>query len=241
MSILTTTLENPSPSAPKGIIYGPPGIGKTTFGASAEGSIIIDCENGAGAIRCSRTPYLATWPEIEKWLSAIEREAHDHRTLVIDSIDWLLRRLEEHVSGSTGKIDQTLNRSHGGYGAGKQVLKNYVYQKLLPTLDRIVGRGISVILLAHVKRTAVTDTDGITREKTTADLPDEFRNIFIEWSDFVCLARQDAEGNRALVTAETPQALAKNRYGLPPRIPLDWPSFITAVANGLSNVFSESA
>ena len=74
MSILQSTLENPSPSAPKGIIYGPPGIGKTTFGASAEGSIIIDCENGAGAIRCSRTPYLATWPEIEKWLTAIEQE-----------------------------------------------------------------------------------------------------------------------------------------------------------------------
>jgi len=240
MSILQTTLENPSPSAPKGIIYGPPGIGKTTFGASADGSIIIDCENGAGAIRCSRTPYLATWPEIEKWLMAIEREAHDYKTLVVDSLDWLLRRLEEAVSGSNGKLDSTLNRSHGGYGAGKQVLKNYVYQRLLPTLDRIVGRGISVILLAHVKRTAVTDTDGITREKTTADLPDEFRNIFIEWSDFVCLARQDAAGNRSLVTAETPQALAKNRYGLPKTVPLAWPAFISAVASGLSQVFSES-
>lgn len=238
MSVLNNVIENPSPSAPKGIIYGPPGVGKTTFGATAEASIIVDCENGAGAIPCKRTPYLATWPEIEKWLLAVQRDEHAYRTVVIDSIDWLLRRLEEHVAGSGGKIDQTLNRSHGGYGVGKQVLKNYVYQHLLPTLDRIVGRGVAVVLLAHAKRTQITDVDGVTREKTTADLPDDFRNIFVEWSDFVCLARQDVDGNRVLVTAETPAALAKNRYGMPPAISFDWQSFITAVSSGLSKTFA---
>ena len=239
MSVLTNIIENPAPSAPKGIVYGPPGVGKTTFGARAEASIIVDCENGAGTIPCSRTPYLATWPEIEQWLLAVEREDHPYKTLVIDSIDWLIRRLEEHVAGS-GKLDQTLNRSHGGYGNGKQVLKNHVYQRLLPTLDRIVGRGVAVILLAHAKRTEITDVDGVTREKTTADLPDDYRNIFIEWSDFVCLARQDVDGNRLLVTSETPSALAKNRYGMPPTIPFDWSSFIAAVSDGLSANFSST-
>ncbi len=238
MSVLQNTIHDPTPSAPKGIIYGPPGIGKTTYGATAEASIIIDCENGAGAIPCCRTPYLATWPEIDQWLTAIEREDHGHKTLVIDSVDWLLRRLEEHVAGSGGKIEQTLNRSHGGYGAGKQVLKNHVYQLLLPTLDRIVGRGIAVVLLAHAKRTDITDVDGVTRQKTTADLPDDYRNIFVEWSDYVCLARQDVDGNRILITAETPSALAKNRYGMPPVIPFDWRSFIAAVSDGLARTFS---
>ena len=35
MSILSTIINQPAPSAPKGIVYGPPGIGKTTFGASS--------------------------------------------------------------------------------------------------------------------------------------------------------------------------------------------------------------
>ena len=55
MSMFSDVIQNPSPSAPKGIIYGPPGIGKTSIGASADASIIIDCENGAGAIPCCRT------------------------------------------------------------------------------------------------------------------------------------------------------------------------------------------
>jgi len=240
MSLLETILVKPTPSAPKGIVYGPPGIGKTTFGASATDSLIIDCENGAGAIQANRTPYLSTWPDISQWLTAIEREQHPYQTLVIDSIDWLLRRVEEHVSGSTGKLDQTLNRSHGGYGNGKQVMKNHVYQILLPQLDRIVQRGIAVILLAHAKRSEITDVDGITTEKTTAELPEGYLNVFVEWSDFVCLARMDAEGNRVLITQETPRALAKNRYGMPETIPFDWPSFTGAVADGLAHQFPQA-
>ncbi|MGD9126558.1 MAG: ATP-binding protein [Planctomycetia bacterium] len=239
MTLLDHIINKNTPSPPKGIVYGPPGIGKSTFGASAGNSLIIDCENGVGAIACKRTPYLASWPEILSWLQVIENEDHSYETIVVDSIDWLVRRIEEHVSGcASGKTDATLNRSHGGYGNGKQVLKNYVYQMLLPLLDRIVSRGVAVILLAHVKRTEVTDVDGLTVEKTVPDLLDDYLNTIVEWSDFVCLARMDGEENRYLVTRETSRALAKNRYHLPEVLPFDWPSFAGAIANGLKHTFT---
>ncbi len=238
MNLLESVIRKPAPSAPKGIVYGPPGVGKTTFGASAEGALIIDCENGAGAVQCQRTPYLSAWSEIDAWLTTLETEDHPYKVVAIDSLDWLLRRIEEQVSGAIGKVEATLNRSHGGYGNGKQVMKNYVYQQLLPRLDRIVNRGIAVLLLAHAKRTEITDVDGITTEKTTAEIPDGYLNVFVEWSDFVCLARYDGEGGRVLITEETPRALAKNRYGLPSVIPLTWQAFASAVSSGLSRVFS---
>jgi hypothetical protein len=119
-------------------------------------------------------------------------------------------------------------------------MKNHVYQILLPQLDRIVQRGIAVILLAHAKRSEITDVDGITTEKTTAELPEGYLNVFVEWSDFVCLARMDAEGRRVLITQETPRALAKNRYGMPETIPFDWPSFTGAVADGLAHQFPQN-
>ncbi|AQT67922.1 phage nucleotide-binding protein [Anaerohalosphaera lusitana] len=239
MTLLNNIITDPAPSAPKGIIYGPPGVGKTSFGASVSDSLIIDCENGAGSIKCSRTPYLASWEQILGWLRAIEQEDHPYKVIAIDTIDWLLRRIEEHVSGCAGgKTDSTLNRSHGGYGNGKQVLKNYVYQILLPVLDRIVARGIAVLLLAHAKRTEITDIDGITVEKTTPELPDGYLNVMVEWSDFVCLARIDSQDHRYLTTRETPRALAKNRYHLPESLPFEWNAFSEGITQGLSKAFN---
>ena len=49
------------------------------------------------------------------------------------------------------------------------------------------------------------------------------------------------EGHRVLITQETPRALAKNRYGMPETIPFDWASFIAAVSEGLSRVFTTTA
>jgi len=238
MSLLKTAVINTvAPNPPKGIICAGAGVGKTTFGSTPENSIILDCENGAGAIQCQRTPYLTTWKDIEQWLVAIANDDHGYKVLAIDTIDWLMRRVEEHVAGSAGNLSQTLNKSHGGYGSGKQVLKNYVYRCLLPLLDKIVMRGIAVILLAHIKRTDITNVDGITVEKTAPDLPDEYLNTFVEWSDFVCLAKKDVDGTRTLLTEEDNRALAKNRYDMPKTIPFTWTDFTSAISNGLSKKF----
>jgi len=223
--------------APKGIVYGPPGAGKTTFGASADNPIIIDCENGASHVDCHRTPYLATWNEIQPWLDGLAAGDHDYQTVVIDSIDWLLRRIEEHVAGVDGSptgMKQTLNRSHGGYGNGRQVLKNYVYQYLLPTLDRIVNAGVAVLLLAHAARREMTTIDGITLEKSTPEIHPDLANTMIEWSDFVGAIRL-AGDSRELVLHETPQLVAKNRYGVSDSLPLSWQAFVSAIANHSPN------
>lgn len=244
MSILDNIIAEPKPGAPKGIVYGPPGIGKTTFGASAGNAIIIDCEHGANQVQCQRTPYLQTWHEIARYLEALENEDHGFGTIVIDTLDWLLRRLEEHVAGSIQNMEQTLHRSHGGYGNGRLVLANHIYGWLLPQLDRLVAKGLAVLLLAHANVSSITDEDGVDVEKVAPDIPSGKRGqqsqlaIFTEWSDFVCLAKQ-GDGQRVLLTQETPNALAKNRYGLQPVIPFTWAAFAQAIGEGLSQTWNK--
>ena len=240
MSLIKQIIKAEYHSAPKGIVYGSAGIGKTTFAARARNSLIIDCENGAGAIQCQRTPYLQNWDEIYSWLKVIETEDHGYGVIAIDSLDWLVRRIEEHVAGCGNKVEATLNKSHGGYGNGKQVMQNYIYQILLPMFDRIINRDIAIIFLAHAKRTEITDIDGITIEKTAPDIPDHFLNVFIEWSDFVCLAFRQENGERWLLTEESARALAKNRYNLSDIVPLDWESFCSAISEGAKHNFTNN-
>lgn len=75
MPLPANVLNQTHMRAPKGIVYGPPGIGKTTFGAGADKPIIVDCENGAAHVKCDRSPYLSTWPTIRLWLDALPRAA----------------------------------------------------------------------------------------------------------------------------------------------------------------------
>jgi hypothetical protein len=228
-------IKSCTPQAPKGVIYGAPGVGKTTFAAGAANALILDCENGAGNIPCERTPYLGKWADIVAWLDAMEKDAHKVKVMAIDSIDWLVRRAEEHVSGAgAGKLDQTLARSHGGYGNGKQVLRNYIYADLLPRLDRINARGIAVILLGHARRVDIIDVDGISTEKSAPDLPDDVLSTIIEWSDFVGVARKNPDGARSLTMEDGPRAVAKNRYGITAPVAFDWKSFESAVVAGIS-------
>jgi len=238
MSMIDQIISQPKPQMPKGIIYGPPGIGKTTFGASATDAIIIDCENGAGNVNCARTPYLSDWDGIRAWLLAMETEAHGYKTVVVDSLDWMLRRVQESVCGvGAGKLGGTLNNSHKGYGNGRQVMENYVYQQVFPTFDRIIGRGVAVVLLAHARRTEITDVDGITATKTTFEAPDDYVQVFTEWADFVCLARMDqGTGERSLVTSDNPLALAKNRYGMEAVIPFTWRAFRDSIRAGIAHM-----
>lgn len=231
MSLPDLILTAANCRAPKGIVYGSPGAGKTTFGASADRPLIVDCENGAAHVQCHRTPYLASWSEMQMWLDCLAESDHEYQTVVIDSVDWLLRRIEEHVAGVDGTpngMKQTLNRSHGGYGNGRQVLKNYVYQYLLPVLDRLVNAGVAVLLLAHATRREIVTIDGITVEKSAPEIHPELANTMIEWSDFVGAIRLAGQ-ERELVLHETPQLVAKNRYGIHESLPLSWPAFLDAM------------
>mgnify|MGYP003620793036 CR=1 FL=1 len=52
--------------------------------------------------------------------------------------------------------------------------------------------------------------------------------------------RAMGSGERVIHTAERPAFLAKNRYGLPDTLPLDWQSFIQTMPDSLQPTLSPS-
>jgi hypothetical protein len=54
---------------------------------------------GAGAVPAlTRTPYLQTWPEMRQWLVELaSRPPEGVPTVAIDTIDWMVQRIVEHV------------------------------------------------------------------------------------------------------------------------------------------------
>jgi hypothetical protein len=233
--IITST----SPTPPKLIVYGQPGAGKTSFAAEA-GALLIDCENGAGAVAgLRRTPFLRSWPEVSAWLDLIRDQAGDDVPAVaIDTLDWLLHRITEHVvidldRKNADAITNTLGSSHGGYFKAREIVQNIVSRTLLPQLNALTDRGITVILLAHAAHTKWTSPEGLQMRLAGPDLPEWIAPLFIEWADAVLYLRQDAEA-RKFVTEGSNTILAKNRYSLPRELPLSWPGLCDAIDAGLA-------
>ena len=148
MTLMNSLITTTTPTPPKMIVYGQPGVGKTTFAASAR-AILLDCENGAGAVPgLTRTPYLQSWPQMRKWLAELAdlSKADAPQALAIDTIDWMVQRIVEHVvldldAKATGDITNTLGTAHGGYFKAREIVQNIVYRDLLPMLNAVADTG----------------------------------------------------------------------------------------------------
>lgn len=250
MSLMDSLITTTTPAPPKMIVYGQPGVGKTTFAASA-GAILIDCENGAGAVRgLQRTPYLQAWPQMRQWLVELASSPpNDISALAIDTIDWMVQRIVEHVvldldRKSQGDITNTLGTAHGGYFKAREIVQNIVYRDLLPMLNAVADNGVAIILLAHAANTRMTAPEGFDLRLAAPDLPHWIAPPFIEWADAVLYASRDGD-QRTLLTQGTHVILAKNRYSLPAELPLSWSALMQALtaspspANGLRVVSSD--
>lgn len=239
MSLLDSLITSTTPAPPKLIVYGTPGIGKTTLAARAN-ALLFDCENGAGAVPgLTRTPFLKSWPEIFDWLLEIERNAPDGLgAIAIDTIDWAVQRVVEYVvmdldAKSRGAVTNTLSSSHGGYFKAREIVNNIVSRDLLPLLNAITDRGIAVILLAHAANTKITTPEGYDVRLAAPDIPQWIAPTFVEWADAVLYASRETTGERVLTTEGTSNVTAKNRYGLPSKVGLSWKDLSDAIQQGL--------
>lgn len=204
--------------APKVMIYGLAGVGKSTLASKLKRPIFMDFEGGANYIGVDRTEVITDIERFYMYLNDLfTKKERDYDTVVIDSIDWFVRRAVEKAAGINNTPDglqQTLNRSNGGYGNGKQVLENFIRTRLLTALSKLTAKGVCVCLIAHADKKELMDAEGVDIEQITPKIDVNTLHAFIEWCDNIFYLKKDADGERVLVLESDDVALAKNRLGL---------------------------
>lgn len=220
------------------LLYGPEGIGKTTFGADAPAPIFLGTEDGFGLLDVARFPEPRSWRDVTDALLTLERDKHDFKTVVLDSLDWLEPLVWAEVCRANGKKDIEAF----GYGKG-YVAALDCWRVLLAGLDRLRRtRGMHVVLLAHAKLEAYRNPEGSDYDRWGLKIHKLAAGLAKEWPDAVLFANftgvlvaKDDSGRargkavgtptRALYTERRAAFEAKNRYALPPEMPLSWADF----------------
>lgn len=232
LNIISGTAEG----APKVMIYGLAGVGKSTLASKLKRPVFFDFEGGLSYLGVNRTPVYDRIGEfLDDLMKLTKIKERKFDTIVIDSADWMMRKFVEQASGiyteGNGAEDalggprvdvtMTLNRSNGGYGNGKQVLENYVRSRLIRLLTILNGMGYGICLVAHADKKTVMDADGVDIEQIVPKIDVNTMNVFVEWCDNVFYLKKDAEDNRILLLESDSVALAKNRLGKTGEVNID--------------------
>lgn len=211
-------LKGQTLTAPKLMLYGLSGVGKSSLAAKLKKPIFLDFEGGLNYLGVDRSAQYTDLVEFYKDLVELYRKAEsgkrEYDTIVIDSVDWLVRKVVEKAAGiDKDNLTETLNRSNGGYGNGKQVLENHIRTKLLPTLVALNKLGYGICLVAHAERKDLMDADGVDIERLAPKIDVNTMNVFVEWCDNVFYLK-NVNGERYLSLEGDSNVLAKNRLGL---------------------------
>lgn len=230
------------------VLYGPEGIGKSTFAANAPAPVFLGAEDGTAHLDVSRFPVPESWNEAHEAMNVLTSEKHEYRSIVIDTADWLEPLIHDHVckEGSKASIEDF------GYGKGYvQALDRW--RDFIAQLDVLRTKlGMNVIVLAHSQVRTFRNPAGDDYDRYELKLHAKAAGLLKEWANAVLFTnyltyakekdgklKMQGDGSRVVYTEHRPAWDAKNRYGLPFRLPLDWSEFERAARAGEPASFEE--
>ncbi len=234
------------PSALKVVIYGPEGIGKSTFAAQFPDPIFCDTEGSTKHMDVRRTPKPTSWAMILEQVRYFIQHPDMLRTFVIDTADWA----ENMCADALCAKNQKTGIEDFGYGKG-YIFLGEEFGRLLNLLEELVGRGVNVVVTAHAKMRKFEQPDEMgAYDRWEMKLSKTCAPLLKEWADMVLFAsyktlvvnvdgqgagkgKNKAQGGqRVMRTSHHPCWDAKNRFNLPEELPFEF--------KGIAHLFPET-
>lgn len=213
-------------------ITGDSGMGKTSLAATFPNPIVIRAEDGLQAIpladRPDAFPLLHSPSELWEQITALIKEDHKYKTLIIDSVTALERLFIQHVIDSDPKKPKSINQAMGGYGAGLSAVAT-MHQRVRKACGILRDtKGMNIVFIAHAdtETMELPDQDPYTRyslrlgKKSVPPYLDDSDLVgFIKLETFLRGGEDErkkaiSDGTRLLVTYVTAANVSKNRYNI---------------------------
>lgn len=225
------------------LLYGTEGVGKTTWAAGAPSPIFLASEDGTAQLDVARFPEPQAWQDVLEAVQVLTAEAHDYRTLIVDTLDWLEPICWDQVCRGAG----VQGIEDLGYGKGYVAAVDH-WRGLLARLDNLrARRGMGVVLLAHSAIRTFRNPEGEDFDRYELKLHAKTAGVLKEWCDAVLFARYEtfvqrgkvpgrvkgvSTGARIVHTTREAAFDAKNRHSLPATLPLSYEAFAEALTAG---------
>ena len=217
--------------AKKVVIYGPEGIGKSTFASHFPDPLFCDTEGSTYDLDVDRLDRPDSAQMIYECIDLVKARPDICSTFVLDTADWAEKLLSKAVCSRSKKQ----GIEDFGYGKGYTYLMEE-FGKLLNLLEDLVESGINVVVTAHaeLKKFEQPDEAG-AYDRWSLKLTKQDSPLLKEWADAVLFINyktfveksdnnkhKASGGKRVMYTAHHPCWDAKNRWELPEECDFDY-------------------
>jgi hypothetical protein len=197
-----------------GILYGPPGCGKTWLCRHAPTPFYLAVEKGVEKVpdvgRFTKDGRINLPEDIEtffKMMMFFITSKHDYQTIVIDSGKFIDALVEHDVIVKNPveiiKKEEVKVNCIGDYVFGRGFEKALAYYaRFLKGVDALHKKGINVILIAHSKEKTTSNASGDDFKKHCIDMLEFGRisvpNLLSARADFVYFMRSEAQTGKKI-------------------------------------------
>lgn len=228
----------------KTVLYGPEGIGKSTFASHFPNPVFIDTEGGTKRLNVARLPQPTSWAMLLDEVAEVRKGSVPCSTLVLDTADWAERLCIQAVC-ARAKVNGI---EDFGYGKGYTYVKEE-FSKLLDALEEVLNAGHNVVVLAHAAITKFEQPDAVGNyDRWSMKTSKQVAPLLQEWCDMLLFANyktvvekagsgpnaknKASGGKRVLYTTHHACWDAKNRFDLPEEVPFDYASIAHCLPGG---------
>lgn len=224
------------PKAKKVVIYGPEGIGKSTLASRFPDPVFIDTEGSTSHMDVARFDAPTSWQMLQLEIDHVKQNPACCRTLVIDTADWAEKLCTEYVLTSR----KLASIEDAGYGKGYTYIKE-AFGKMLNSLTDLIDRGVNVVITAHAMMRKFEQPDELgAYDRWELKLSKQTAPLVKEWADMVLFCNYKTSvinvdgqgarkgknkvqgGKRVMYAAHNPCWDAKNRFGLPDELEMEY-------------------
>lgn len=186
MSILNTVVSGKVVKPPKLLVWGPAGVGKSTFASEAPNALFIEAEDRTGHLDINRIP-VTEWAQVEECIKELcTSEDLPYRTVVFDTVDALEQLCFKAIA------EEANVESHEEIGGGfakfrVPMLKKWL--RFMKGIDSLTKRGVQCILLAHSKIKIYNSPEGQNYDRFVLKMDQSAGDFLIENVDLVGYAK----------------------------------------------------
>lgn len=239
----------------KTVIYGPEGIGKSTFASKFPDTLFIDTEGSTTHMDVARTDKPSSWTMLLEQVKYVKNNPTICKTLVIDTADWAEKLCSEHVCASADKK----GIEDFGYGKGYTYLEEG-FGKFLNLLQEVIDAGVNVTITAHAQMRKFEQPDELgSYDRWELKLAKKTAPLLKEWADTVLFVnyktyvvnvdgqgatkgKNKAQGGKRVMYSTHHTCWdAKNRWGLQEELPFEFESISVHIPSGSTIKSNEPA